>query len=309
MRRWFNALALALLATIPGIARAGSGAVRIVTTVPSLASIAREVAGDGGRVESLALASQDPHFVDARPHLALSLSRADLVMVVGLELEVGWLPVLLTGSRNPAIQTGARGYMDCSSLVELREVPTVRIDRSMGDVHPGGNPHYLVDPAAGAAVARALARRLSELDPAGADGYRERAESFAERALALRDELVAEAGPVAGSPVVVYHDSWIYLVEMLGLQQVGTVEPRPGIPPTPAHVARLIEAMRTSGARVVLQEPFYPVRTTEIIAERVGGRLLVERFGPDLDAGETYLSHIEELARAVIGALEQGGAS
>ena len=304
-RRCFLLL-LAILLVVPGIGLAKP--LKIVATVPSLASIAEEVVGDRGQVESLALATQDPHFVDARPHLALSLSRADLLMAVGLELEVGWLPVLQTGSRNPRIQVGAPGYMDCSSHVDLREVPTVRIDRSMGDVHPGGNPHYLVDPAAGAAIARALAERLGELDPEGADGYRERAVDFSRRAHELRDRLAADAETEADAPVVVYHESWIYVVELLGLQQVGTVEPKPGIPPTPAHVARLIDAMKLHDARVLIQEPFYPLRTTELIAERAGGQVLVVRFGPDLEAGETYLSHIEDVTHAVLDTLRKGGA-
>lgn len=304
-RRWIAGLALALLLW-PGAAAAKKASLRIVTTVPSLASIAAEVGGDRVTVESIALATQDPHFVDARPHLALSLSRADLLLAVGLGLEVGWLPVLQTGSRNPKIQTGAPGYLDCSSFVELREVPTTRVDRAMGDVHPGGNPHYLVDPANGAAIARAVGERLAELDPAGADGYRQRAEDFADRAEQLRREIAADAEAVRGAPVVVYHESWVYLVDLMGLEQVAAVEPKPGIPPTPAHVARLIETMQARDARVVIQEPFYPVRTTELIAEKAGGEVLVVRFGPDLAAGETYLSHLQDTTRAVIAAVGEG---
>lgn len=305
MARWLVALALAGVLW-PGSASARKGPLKVVATVPSLASIAQGVGGDGVRVESIALATQDPHFVDARPHLALSLSRADLLLAVGLELEVGWLPVLQTGSRNPRIQTGAEGYMDCSSFVELREVPSTRVDRSMGDVHPGGNPHYLVDPAAGAAIARAVGERLAELDPEGADGYRLRAAEFADRAEQLRRTIVAEAEVVRGAPVVVYHESWVYLVDLLGLDQVAAVEPKPGIPPTPAHVARLIETMQAREARVLIQETFYPVRTTQLVAQKAGGEVLVVRFGPDLEAGETYLSHIEDTARVVVAALGEG---
>ncbi len=305
MTRRTTFLLLALLLACPAAA-AAKGTLKVVATVPSLASIAREVGGDRVKVESIALPTQDPHFVDARPHLALSLSRADLLLAVGLELEVGWLPVLQTGSRNPRIQSGGSGYMDCSSYVRLTEVPTTRVDRSMGDVHPGGNPHYLVDPASGAAIARALGERLAEIDPAGADGYRNRAADFAVRAEQLRWEIVEASGSVRGAPVVVYHASWVYLMELLGLDQVAAVEPKPGIPPTPAHVARVIEAMQARGARVVIQEPFYPVRTSQQIADKVGGEVLVVSFGPDLEAGETYLSHVEDAARAVIGALEAG---
>ncbi len=308
MRRTIPILILATALLAPGYARAKKGPLQVVATVPSLASIATEVGGERVTVESIALATQDPHFVDARPHLALSLSRADLLMAVGLELEVGWLPVLQTGSRNSRIQTGAPGYMDCSSHVQLRELPTSRIDRSMGDVHAGGNPHYLVDPDAGAAIALALAQRLTELDPDGADGYEERAEEFAKRAHDLRNRIVNDAAPAAGTPVVVYHESWVYLVELLGLQQVGTVEPKPGIPPSPAHVARLIDTMQSRDARLLLQEPFYPVRTTELIAGKADGQVLVVRFGPDLEAGESYLSHIEDVTAAVLAALAQGGA-
>ena len=308
MRRTIPILILVMALLAPGYARARKGPLRVVATVPSLASIAAEVGGERVTVESIALATQDPHFVDARPHLALSLSRADLLMAVGLGLEAGWLPVLQTGSRNSRVQTGATGYMDCSSHVQLRDVPTSRIDRSMGDVHAGGNPHYLVDPDAGAAIALALALRLTELDPDGAGGYGERAEEFAKRAQDLRNRIVKDAVPAAGVPVAVYHESWVYLVELLSLQQVCTVEPKPGIPPSPAHVARLIDTMKSRDARLLLQEPFYPVRTTELIAGKVDGQVLVVRFGPDLEAGESYLSHIEDVTAAVLAALAQGGA-
>jgi zinc/manganese transport system substrate-binding protein len=299
-------LCLLLIAMgLPSPAWARRAPLRVVTSVPSLASIAEEVGGARVTVESLSLATQDPHFVDARPHLALSLSRADLLMEVGLELEVGWLPVLQTGSRNAHIQTGAEGHLDCSAFVELREVPTTRIDRAMGDVHPGGNPHYLIDPRSGAAVARALADRLASLDPDGAEIYRQGAEAFAGRATALRNRLVASAEAVRGEPVVVYHESWTYLVALLGLDPIGTVEPKPGISPTPAHVARLIDTMRAHEARLVLLEPFYPARTPELIAEEVGGEVLTLCFGPDLEAGETYLGHVEASVAAVIEALSR----
>jgi zinc/manganese transport system substrate-binding protein len=189
--------------------------VKVVATLPDLAAVAREVGGPDVEVTALAVPTQDPHFVDARPSLVLPLNRADLLVLTGLQLEVGWLPNLIVGSRNPRIQTGTTGQLDASTVVPLKGVPTEAISRAQGDIHPGGNPHFMIDPREGARVAKAIADRLGQIDPAHRAGYASRAAALATAANALA---VKEAKRFVGLPqprkqVVVYHESMIYLLE------------------------------------------------------------------------------------------------
>lgn len=293
---------LVVAALALGAARARA-AVLVAATTPDLAAIARQVGGPAVEVKSLALPTQDPHFVDARPNLALILSKADLLVIQGLELEIGWLPVLRSGARNPKIQTGADGYLDASAFIVPLEMPAGPVTRAQGDIHPGGNPHYLQDPRNGAKVARALATRLARIDPANAAGYEGRAAELERDALALAARVAAKAAAIdaAKRKVVVYHRSWVYLETWLGLTEVGAVEPKPGIPPDPAHVARLLLQMRAQGARAILAEEYWPQTTTKLLAEKSGAALVV------LDGGAqergTYLDHVARLAERTLAAL------
>ena len=205
-----------------------AASLRVVATAPDLAALAAEIGGPDTRVDALSLPTQDPHFVDARPNQALALSRADLLLAVGLELEVGWLPVLQQGARNPDILFGAPGYLDCSQFVQRLEVPIAAVDRSQGDIHPGGNPHYLHDPRAARAVVFGIAEKMAALDPASAALYRARAQDLATRLGALVEQWEQRLQALRGAPVIVYHRSWSYLVNWLGLTVVAEIEPRPG---------------------------------------------------------------------------------
>jgi zinc/manganese transport system substrate-binding protein len=285
----------ALILTLSSLNGAASAKLAIVTTTPALAAVAQAVAGDKGRVTSLSLPTQDPHFVDARPNLALELSKADLLVVVGLGLEVGWLPTLLTASRNGAIQTGSRGYLDASGLVGLLDVPSGKVDRTMGDIHPGGNPHYMVDPRRAARVAEGLARRMAELDPGEARTYSRNASDFVAKLDKWRKHWEAELAPLKGAQVVGYHQSLSYLADWLGLRLVGYLEPKPGVPPNPGHVARLIELAKANHVRLLLQESYFPTNTSTLVAQKVGAKLVVLPGGPDVRGGESYLGFVNSV--------------
>jgi zinc/manganese transport system substrate-binding protein len=301
--RFALALAAILAAIVP--ARRASAAVVVVATTPDLAAIARQVGGSSVEVSALALPTQDPHFVDARPNLALLLNKADLLVVQGLDLEVGWLPVLQAGARNPKIQAGGTGYLDASTFITVMEAPAGQVSRAQGDIHPGGNPHYLEEPRNGAKVGRGLAARLAQIDPANAASYQQRAAELEKEAESLATRLAAKAAALdaAKRKVVVYHRSWIYLETWLGLTEVGAVEPKPGIPPDPAHVAQLLVLMRQQGVKAILSEGYYPQTTTKLLAEKTGAELCILSGG----AGERekYLDHIQEIAEKAILALSK----
>jgi zinc/manganese transport system substrate-binding protein len=291
-----------LLGALPRLALAK---LKVAATVPDLAALAQAVGGDRVEVFSLTLPTQDPHFCDARPHLALKLNRADLLLLVGLQLETAWLPVLLTGSRNPAIQRGSAGYLDVSSVVQLKDVPRVKVDRSMGDIHPGGNPHYLVDPQNAERVARAIATRLAKLDSAAGQTYEANARAFSDKLRAARARWASALRPYRGTKVVTYHRSWIYLTDALGLKIVEQLEPKPGIPPNAAHVLRVIQTIRAERAPLLLQEEYYPDRTARLVAEKTGARLLILPGGARLDRAESYLARMESLVNQVVTALKE----
>lgn len=300
MRKLLAALALLAALLLP---RASLAAFRVVATVPDLAALAQEVGGEHVKVTSLSLHTQDPHFVDARPNLALELSKADLLLLVGLDLEIGWLPDLLTGSRNARIQPGADGYLDCSQFVQLLEVPAGQVSRAEGDIHPGGNPHYLYDPRRAEVVAQGIAARLAKLDPANAGAYAENLATMLQRLHARRTELEARAAALVGQPVVAYHRSMPYLADWLGFELAAHIEPKPGIPPTPAHVARVLATMKHAHVHLVIQEGYYPTTTSELVAGQSGAHVVALPGGTNFQGGETYGDFI---ARMVDLMLEAG---
>ncbi len=292
-------IALALVC-LSGVARAN---LEVVTSTADLAAVARAVGGEHAEVTALALHTQDPHWVDARPHLALKLARADLLVVVGMDLEVGWLPTLQKGSRNRHIQTGGRGFVDASEFISVLDVPTKRIDRSQGDVHPGGNPHYMFDPRSAVRVARGLAARMAALDPDNADCYRNHAKNFAKRIETARPGWEKQLGDLRGAKVIAYHKSFPYLADWLGFRVVEHIEPRPGIPPNPRHVARVLGTAKSQRVSIILQESFYPNRTGELIASRSSAKLLRIPAGPDLAAGQDYVDFIDHVVKTLRTAL------
>jgi zinc/manganese transport system substrate-binding protein len=285
-------------------APAASAGVEVVTTVPGLAALVREVGGDKVSVTSLSLPTQDPHFVDAKPSLMLKLNKADLLVAVGLELEVGWLPVLQNGARNAKILAGGSGYLDCSKHVRLLEVPAAPVDRSMGDIHPGGNPHYLYDPRQAASCAKAIAAKLASIDRGNAAGYEANTRRFVERLDKARAGWEQRMAPYKGRPVITFHRSWNYLLDWLGLTSVAELEPKPGIPPSPSHVASVLAIGRANKVRCVIQESFYPDKTGRLVAKKLDGQLVSLPAGADVAAGEGYIEYVGRMIDALDGALK-----
>jgi zinc/manganese transport system substrate-binding protein len=283
------------------------GKVRVVTSVPDFASIAEEVGGDKVDVVSLAKGYQDPHFVDAKPSYVLLLNKSDLLIYNGLDLEIGWLPVLITGSRNSKISSaGSRGNLDASTVISnILEVPTTKVDRSMGDIHPFGNPHYMLDPRNGIAVARGIAERLKEIDPENATYYEERLNDFVRRLTAKIKEWDEKLAPYRGTEIVTYHKSWIYFSDWAGFKEVGYIEPKPGIPPSPSHVADLIKSMKQLNVKLVIAESYYPQKTPALVAEKTGAAFLVLPSSVDGREGiKTYFDHFDVIVSEVTSKLE-----
>lgn len=262
-------VAFALLAASPVLA-----AVQVVTTLPDFAALVQEIGGARVQVEALVRGSQDPHFADARPSMILSAHNAQLLVVAGLGLEAGWLPVVLTQARNPAIQQGSRGYFDASQVAQLRDV-VAQADRAMGDVHGGGNPHYYTSPAELHRVAKALYARLVELDPAGKATYDAGWLRFDAQYRARTAVWRQRLAPLKGMAIVEYHKSWVYFLDWAGIRSVGALEPKPGIPPSPAHVAKLLAQVAPLGVKQVWQEVYQPQSLSKLFAQRSSAKLLV----------------------------------
>src|SRR4051812_48955217 len=261
--KWITALALSLLAAAPAWAQ---GKLNVVTTTEDLAAIAREVGGDRVTVEAIARGYQDPHFVEAKPSFILKLQRADVLIVVGRELEIGWLPPLQQQSRNGRIQVGGDGYLDASLTASILEMPSGQITRAMGDVHPLGNPHYWLDPENGKRVAKAIADKFSQLRPNDRALFQQRLGDFTARLDAAEKRWAGLMAPYKGLKVVTYHRSFPNFAERFGLDIIGYVEPRPGIPPSPQHTLDLINEMKRQNVKLILVEPYFDLKTPNAIA-------------------------------------------
>ena len=262
--------ALAILA-VTSVSAQAAGKLNVETATEDLAALAREVGGDKINVDAIAKGYQDPHFVEAKPSFLLKLQKADLLAVVGLQLEIGWLPPLQTQSRNAKIQVGGTGYMDMSQFCQILEIPTGQVTRAMGDVHPLGNPHYWLDPENGRRIAKAFADRLGQMDPADAAYFQQRYHDFDQRLATAEKGWEAKMAPYKGRKVVTYHRSWPNFCDRFGLVVVDYVEPRPGIPPTPSHTLEVINTMKAQGIKLVLIEPYFDRKTPDSIARAVGG--------------------------------------
>ena len=278
---------------------------RVVTTTEDLASLVREVGGDRVTVESIARGYQDPHFVEAKPSFILKLNRAELLVVVGRDLEAGWLPPLIQQSRNAKIQPGAPAYLDASEGARVLDVPTGPVTRAMGDVHPQGNPHYWLDPRNGRSIAQAIQRRLATLRPADAAHFAARYADFDQRLAAAEKRWDAAMARFKGTKVVTYHRSWSNLVDRFGLDVVGLVEPRPGVPPSPAHTFALMQEMKKSGVKALLVEPYFDMKTPNSIARETGAKVVVlpPSTGGVPQAGSyiALFDHIVGLLTAALG--------
>jgi len=271
-RNLFIVLAFAAFAATPAFAQ---GKLNVIAATEDLASIGREVGGDHITIESIAKGYQDPHFVEAKPSFILKLQKADVLIVVGRELEIGWLPPLIQQSRNGRIQVGADGYLDASLNAQILELPTGQITRAMGDVHPLGNPHYWLDPENGKRIAKEIAAKFSSLRSNDRAYFEQRLADFTSRLDAGEKRWLAAMAPYKGTKIVTYHRSFPNFAERFGLDIVGYVEPRPGIPPTPQHTLDLINEMKRQNVKIVLVEPYFDLKTPNAIGRDTGAQVLV----------------------------------
>ena len=256
------------LLTVLSIAPA-QAALRVLTCEPEWAALTRELAGDLAEVDSATTALQDPHRIEARPSLLAKARRADLLVCTGAELEMGWLPLLQRQAGNGRIQPGQPGYFEASAQVPLLERPT-QLDRAQGDVHAAGNPHVQLDPHRVARIAAALAQRLAQVDPANASRYAERNTDFQARWQAAMARWEAQGARLKGVPVVVHHKGFTYLADWLGLVVVGDLEPKPGVEPSAAHLAELLDALKARPARMILRAAYQSAQPSEWLSQKAG---------------------------------------
>jgi len=269
--RLLSIVTLAALA----LAAPAKAAVNVMASTEDLADLTRQVGGDKVKVESISRGYQDPHFVEAKPSFILKLAKADLLVVVGRELEIGWLPPLIQQSRNAKIQVGADGYLDASLTAKILEIPTTQITRAMGDVHPLGNPHYWLDPGNGRRVAKAIVDKLSRMAPADAAYFQSRYADFDKRLAEAEKRWDAQMAPYKGLKIVTYHRSWPNFADRFSLDVIGYVEPRPGIPPSPSHTIDLIGEMKRQNVKILLVEPYFDLKTPQSIGRETGAKVLV----------------------------------
>jgi len=289
------AIALLLLSFV-GIAQAKK--LNVITSTTDMAALAQEVGGDRINVESLAKGYQDPHFVEPKPSFLLKVRQGDLLISVGLQLEIGWLPPLITQSGNGRVHVGANGYLDASQFAEILDIPTGVVTRAMGDVHPLGNPHYWLDPDNGRRLARGIAQKLGELDPPDNSYFQERFQDFDKRLTVAEQKWDAEMTPYHGRKLVTYHNSFPNFAKHFHLNVVGYVEPRPGIPPTPSHTIDLIGLMKRENCKLVLVEPYFDLKTPNSIGAGTGAKVVV--YLPSV-GGEKQVTNYFELFDYDIG--------
>jgi zinc/manganese transport system substrate-binding protein len=276
-----------------------SAKLNIVTTTPDLAAIARDITGELATVNCIGRTGEDPHFIEAKPSHIVTLNKADVLIEVGMELEIGWLPALLDQTRNAKIRPGATGRINASKFITPIEVPTGKVDRSQGDVHAHGNPHYLLDPMRGLDVARGISARLATLDAANADAYRQKLADFEKRVRDCCDACLIKLHPYRGAKVFSYHNSLSYLMERYGLNVVNTIEPKPGIPPSPSHIATVIDQGTKENIRVILIEKWHDRRVPALIAGKLNGRTVVLATQPDSDYVAFTQAVCDQLAAAL----------
>ena len=276
--RLFTTLGLtaALLSPAPtvGVSTA-SAQLKVVTSTTDLYDIAKQVGGNKITATHIGEGYQDPHFIEAKPSFVLQLRDADVWAFVGLDLEIGWMPLLLQGARNPKLQPGKPGYVDASRVITVLDMARGNVDRSQGDVHPLGNPHYWLDPENGRRIAKLFRDTFSQLDAKNASTYAANADAFTQRLDGAEQSWKADLAKIKGQPVVAWHTSWRYFAEYTGMNIVGFMEPKPGVPPSPSHLAGLIQTMKQTGAKVIVMEPFYDRKTADFVASKTGAKVLV----------------------------------
>jgi zinc/manganese transport system substrate-binding protein len=297
-------LAAGLLA-LAGAPAPAAARVSIVTTTQDPAALARAIGGDRVEVTALAKGYQDPHFLEAKPSYMMKLNRADLVIVVGLELEAGYLSALLAGARNERVMPGQKGFLDLSAGIQPLEV-VAQADRSQGDIHPNGNPHYWLDPENARLMARAIAARLTELDAAGATTYASGLAAFEQELTKREGEWTRRLAPLAGQPIVTYHRSWPYFARRYGLTVVEYIEPKPGIPPAPAHTLEVVRVMQEKGVKAILMESFYDRRVADFVASKTGAQVV---YVPNSVGGDDHVDSYFDLLDRISAELAKAAGS
>ena len=268
---------ISIIVALAGALVAGpaSAQLKVMTSTTDLADIAKQVGGAKVKVTHVSEGYQDPHFAEAKPSFVLQLRSADVFAFVGLDLEAGWMPVLIQGARNPRVSPGGSGYLDVSKAISVLDQARGAVDRSMGDVHALGNPHYWLDPENGRKIARLFERKFSELDPRNSSVYEANRSAFEDRLNAAEKEWRPLVASIKGKPIVAYHTSWKYLAEYTGMNIVGFMEPKPGVPPSPSHIAGLIQQMQRTGAKAIIMEPFYSRKDADFVASKTGAQVVI----------------------------------
>jgi zinc/manganese transport system substrate-binding protein len=297
---------LAILAVLAvSFAHPAVAAVKVVTTTEGLAALAREVGGNRASVESLSRGVQDPHFVDANPILAVKLRNADLLIDVGLDLEIGWLPPLVTQSRNGDIQPGGKRRLTAASAIQVLDLPTGPVDRSRGDIHPAGNPHFLTDPRRAAQVAAAIAEKLAALDPGGAAEYRQNLDAFRRKLDSASSRWQAELAPMKGRKIFSQHRTLTYFLDWSGIASAGEIEPRPGVPAPPGHLADLVVLAKQDGVKAIVVENYYDRKSADVVGQHSGAKVVQVPGDVRGESGvDTYEKYVNALVTRVVGALK-----
>ena len=246
---------------------------KIVTTIPDLKSIAEFIGGDRVDAFSIATGFQNPHFVDPKPSYILKLSKADMFITVGLDLEIGWVPPLLNSARNQKIQKGGEGYVDASTNIPLLQIPT-SVNRGEGDIHIFGNPHYWLDPLNGKIIAQNICNALSHLDPEHQAMFQSNLKKFNETADAKVKEWESKLSKFKNTKVIVYHNEWPYFEQRFGLKIIDFLEPKPGIPPTPSQLAKIINIMKRENIKIIINSPYFTSESADLVARNTGGKVV-----------------------------------
>ena len=252
---------------------ANAGTIKVVTTTTDMKSITEMIGGNKVSVSSIATGYQNPHFVDPKPSYIISLSNADLFVTVGLDLETGWSPQLLSSSRNTKIQKGSEGYVDASIGVTLYQVPS-SVNRGEGDIHIYGNPHYWLDPLNGKVIARNIASGLERVDPSNKSVYEANLQSFFKKIDAKMKEWQAKMAPFKGSKIIAYHNEWVYFERRFGLQIVDFMEPKPGIPPSPSQLVKVIKEVQANNIKVIISSPYFTTSSSDVVSKQTGAKEL-----------------------------------
>ena len=301
-----NKIAVLGLGAVSFVSSQATAQLKVVATTPDLASVAREIGGDKVNVVALAKPTEDPHFVDAKPSFIVTLNRADALIEGGAELELGWLPPLLENSRNSKIASGAPGRIVASEGIRLLEIPT-SFDRSKGDIHSLGNPHFMIDPVAAKVVAVNIARHFDQLDPKNAATYNANLARFNSRLDSKLAGWQRSLAPYRGAKIVSYHRDFIYFAQRFGLTIVDELEPKPGIAPSPAHLAQVIGEMKRDNVKIILVQPFQNRKTAETVARQTGATVIDAPQQPGAATNTaSYFDNMDNLVRAIASALGGG---